>query len=158
MTMTKTSTGRFWAALPVVLLGTLTGGLGIVAYVATRDPSFAIERDYYKKAVNYDERRDQDEANQKLGWNLDVKTVTVGSSIQLAAKVDDARGKPVKDAEIQVEAFPVARSANVMITRFDAGSAQLPLVTTGLWELRFTVDAHEKRFTQTIRRDIGATP
>lgn len=156
--MKKTSTGRFWAAVPAVLLGTLTGGLGIVAYIATRDPSFAIERDYYKKAVNYDQLRDQEETNQKLGWQLDVRTRAAGSSIALDAKVDDAHGKPVKDAEIQVEAFPIARSANVMTTRFASGAAELPLVMTGLWELRFTVDAHEKRFTQTIRRDIGLNP
>lgn len=156
--MTKQSTGKFWAAVPVVLLGTLTGGLGIVAYVTTRDPSFAIERDYYKKAVNYDQVRDQDETNQKLGWRLAVDAKSAGSRIQLAAKIDDADGKPVKDAEIQVEAFPIARSANVTTTRFASGTAELPLVTTGLWELRFTVDAHDKRFTQTIRRDIGAAP
>jgi hypothetical protein len=156
--MKKTSTGKFWAAVPVVLLGTLTGGLGIVAYVATRDPSFAIERDYYKKAVDYDQLRAQDETNEKLGWRLDVKARTAGSTIQLDAKVDDAHGKAVKDAEIQVEAFPISRSANVTTTRFASGTAQLPLVTTGLWELRFTVDAHEKRFTQTVRRDIGRGP
>jgi hypothetical protein len=156
--MTKQSTGKFWAAVPVVLLGALTGGLGIVAYVATRDPSFAVERDYYKKAVNYDEQRDQDETNQKLGWRLNVQARADGSRIQLDAKIDDSHGKPVEDAQIQVEAFPIARSAMVTTTRFASGTAQLPLVATGLWELRFTVDSRGLRFTQTIRRDIGLNP
>lgn len=162
-TMTKTSTGRFWAAVPVVLLGTLTGGLGIVAFVVTNDPSFAVERDYYAKAVDWDRERDQMEANRKLGWQLDVRTRTAGSNIELAATVGDALGKPVRDATIQVEAFPIARSAKVVTASFtpregEAQAAELPFVTSGLWELRFTVDAHNQRFTQTIRRDIGAGP
>lgn len=155
--------GRFWAAVPAMLLGTLTGGLAIVAWITTRDPSFAVERDYYAKAVNYDQHRDQVETNRKLGWQVDVQTRAAGSSIELDATVGDSRGRPVKDAAIQVEAFPIARSAKVLTTNFttragDAQQARLPLVTSGLWELRFTVDAQNQRFTQTIRRDIGVPP
>ena len=51
-------------------------GLGTMATIATRDPGFALERDYYQKAVNYDRVIAQRGENARLGWSV----VTRGSA------------------------------------------------------------------------------
>ncbi len=156
--------GRFWAAVPVVLLGTLVGSLGLVAIIASDDPGFAVERDYYKKAVDWDETQRQAATNQRLGWKLELDTRAPAEtrSFELDARVLDASGAPIRGAVVKVEAFPNARAGNIVHARFESGEsgsgekqhARLPLSRSGLWELRFTVDARGERFTETIRRDI----
>ena len=42
----------------------------IVVYVATSDPSHAVEENYYQKAIAWDDKRAQDRVNQDLGWSL----------------------------------------------------------------------------------------
>jgi hypothetical protein len=153
--------GAFWAAVPVVLLGSLTTGLGIAAWIASDDPSFAVERNYYDKAVHFDQAREQAQKNASLGWRVELDTKAVGSNIQLLVLVKDKDGLPIRDAAITVEAFANARAKDVVIARFvpEPGapqSARLPLIFAGLWELRFTVEARGERFTETLRRDIVA--
>jgi hypothetical protein len=143
------------------LLGTLTGSLGLVAWLTSNDPSFAIERDYYQKAVDYDRTREQADENSRLGWHVELNAARAGESIELAARVKDTHGREVRGATIQVEGFAIARSSRVVVAHFmpepeRPQTARLPLVATGLWELRFTVQAGGKRFTETLRRDIGS--
>ena len=38
-----------------------------VVFFATTDASYAIEEDYYQKAINWDEKRAQDRTNNELG-------------------------------------------------------------------------------------------
>ncbi len=40
----------------------------VVVYVATSDPSYAVEDDYYQKAVAWDEKRAQDRTERRSGW------------------------------------------------------------------------------------------
>ena len=67
--------GWLWPVLVVgLLLVSVTANL-VILFVATNDPSFAVEKDYYTKAVNWDEKRAQDARNLALGWNVDLAAV-----------------------------------------------------------------------------------
>ena len=46
--------GWWWPWFVVALLVATAGGQGIMLYAATHDPTFAIEPDYYQKAVAFD--------------------------------------------------------------------------------------------------------
>ena len=69
--MTKTSvaagSGTFWAWVPATLLGAMLLGLGTMAYIAIDDPSFALEPNYYDKAVHWDRSQAEARSSQALG-------------------------------------------------------------------------------------------
>ena len=60
--------GWFWPAVIVGLL--LSGAAANIGFmiVANRDQSFAVEPDYYRKAVDWDRRMAQETRNAELGW------------------------------------------------------------------------------------------
>ena len=41
-----------WPYVPVLLLGSMVGGLLLMIRIATDDPQFSVETDYYQKALN----------------------------------------------------------------------------------------------------------
>ena len=152
---------RFWAFVPVGLIVMMVGGLVAMAVIASRDPSFAVEKDYYKKAISYDETRAQAEENEKLGWNVECSLVHRGSELELVAVVKDKSGARIDNASVEVEAFANARAARVLTARLEPSSdknyaGRVPFAGGGLWELRFTVQARGARFTQVVRDDVRA--
>src|SRR5450432_1832313 len=59
-----------WALVPVVLLASSFFGVGGMALVAIRDPNFALEPDYYQKALHWDQVQAQAANNQRLGYTF----------------------------------------------------------------------------------------
>ena len=156
---------RIWPWVPVGLLGTMLSGLSTMALIATNDPGFALERDYYKKAVGYDSVILQRGQNARLHWSIDAevgKVRAVGPT-PLTVKVSDALG-PVSGARVSVEALRNASASTVLDARLieltpGEYRALLPLSHGGLWELRLTVEHGRDRFTAVERRDVSeATP
>jgi nitrogen fixation protein FixH len=168
MTSTETSThararstGRFWALLPVGLLGSSLLGLGTMASIATRDPSFALERDYYQRAVHFEEEQAQRVENARLGYQVSLEIVTAGSGAEVVVTLASKQGAPLPEATLRAEAFANARAADVrdLELRRDAGGryrAKLERATPGLWEFRLVAVNEKERFTSTIRRDVPA--
>lgn len=139
---------------PLLLLGLLAFGVGtnlVLLAVAAGDPSFAVERDYYAKGVEWDRTLAQREANARLGWNLgcDVRKGT------LAVVLHDRAHAPITGAALSVEAFHNARAGHIVTGTLveSAGGvyrAQLPIVRPGLWELRFRAQRGTSLFTETV--------
>lgn len=158
----KMSKGWYW---PWLLGGLMTLVLGInlaFVYVATTDPSFAVEENYYRKALDWDRKRDQDRINAELGWTIDlaVTPATADGGRRLLARLLDERGVPVEGASVHVEAFHNARAAYVLeadlrpVAQGPGYSASLPLRRPGLWEFRFDVRRGGQRFTYTTVEDL----
>ncbi len=148
-----------WPYVPVVLLTTMIGGLLVLARIASDDPSFAVERDYYAKAVAWDATREQERQNERLGWRLDVETLRGGPGrVELVARLVDQSGAEIERAELEVEAFHNARAAHVLVARLTENDAdyraELPVQRAGIWELRFTAKRGADKFTQVIRAEI----
>ena len=134
----------------------------IVVYVATSDPSYAVEEDYYQKAVAWDEKRAQDSLNQDLGWLLEFKVTPPekpGDLPALELTLVDADDEPLAGATVAVEAFHNARGDDIVRDVLtDAGDgvyrASLPMLRNGRWELRFTVDHDGDHFTHSETRHL----
>ena len=156
--MTK-QRGSWWAYVPVGLLTAMVGGLVTLAIIANDDPAFAVERDYYKKAVNWEETQRQQRLNERLGWQIQLEPKETARSVELVARLVDGHGSPLRGAHLAVEAFHNARSADIFeanLSEHSDGSyrVKLPLVRPGLWELRFRASHDGARFTQIVRRDL----
>jgi nitrogen fixation protein FixH len=154
--------GWFWPALVgALLIGGVGANVGLMV-AATRDPSFAVERDYYRKALHWDETMAQEATNAALGWSVAVavEPAEVPGRARIRARVADREGRPVTGARVAVEAFPSARASHVLslVLPPDAGggyAATLELERPGLWELRFRVERDGQVFTRTLVRDLG---
>ena len=134
----------------------------VVVYVATSDPSYAVEDDYYEKAVAWDEKRAQDRTNEDLGWSLEFKVTPPerpGDQPTLDLTLLDADGGPLVGAAISVEGFHNARGDDILRERLtDVGdgvySATPQMNRNGRWELRFSVDRGAEHFTHTESRHL----
>ena len=69
----STKPGRRW---PWILAGALTvqaAGIITMVTIASSDPSFAVEPDYYQRAVAWDSYAAQREASRALAWRAEVQ-------------------------------------------------------------------------------------
>jgi hypothetical protein len=151
---------RIWPFVPAALLLIMLAGLGLMAAIAVDDPGFALERDYYQKAVSYDAEIAQRAENQRLGWSaeLTATAATPRTSSTLALMLRDAAG-PLAGARVRVEALRNASAARVLsgaLTEAAPGQYQvsLPLYSGGLWEFRLVVEREGQRFTSVQRLDV----
>lgn len=155
--------GWYW---PVAIVGLLVGGVAAnigFMIVANRDATFAVEPDYYRKAVDWDRTMAQEARNVELGWQVSTQLEPIdGGRARLVARVADRDGRPMTDAAVVVEAFPSARARDIAsFTLAPAGPAGAYVATlvharTGLWELRVRVTREEEVFTRTLSQDLAA--
>lgn len=150
-----------WPALIVGALVLHVVASLVTVFIATSNPSYAVEEDYYQKALAWDDRRAQERHNRELGWQLDVEVAPVagGSDPALVVRLTDGTGQPLDGARVAVAAFHNARAGQTLRAEpaaMGVGSYACPLAMrrSGVWELRFTVDRGGERFTHTVRRHL----
>jgi len=154
--------GRLW---PLVIAGALALHVVVslvVVFIATSDPSYAVEEDYYQKALAWNDKRAQDRTNETLGWSIDFSIeppATPGDQPTLEAKLQDGHSSPLDGATVSVEAFHNARSADILkfqLTPEGEGiyRSSFPAKHNGRWELRFTVNHGDHRFTHSETRHL----
>jgi hypothetical protein len=155
----KPNRGLFWALLPVGLLVASLSGLLVMASIARRDPSFALEADYYERAVRWDRQQVQWATNERLGYRVAALAEDGPNGVELEVVVNDRAGRSLTDATVTAEAFANARAAEVRRLAFQAGTGgihrvSLGHVRPGLWEFRFVVTRNGERFTEIVRKDL----
>ncbi len=154
---------------PAVIIGALVLHVVIslvTVWVATSNPSYAVEKDYYQKAIHWDDKRAQDGRNSVLGWQIafDVtRSGVAGEPATLDFALTDGSGRSLSRATVTVETFHNIRAGEILTARMvtdDNGrcSAPLPMKRTGVWEFRFIVDHGTDRFTHTETRYLAIGP
>ncbi len=156
--------GWYWPVVIVVLLvGSAGANIGFMI-VANRDASFAVEPDYYRKAVEWDRAMAQEARNAELGWTVSARLEPAAADrARLVTAVRDRAGAALTGAAVRVEAFPSARAREIASFALeptgDAGvfAATLPSGRPGLWELRVRVTRGGEVFTRTLSQDLAIT-
>jgi nitrogen fixation protein FixH len=145
------SRGTQWPVIIIALLVATAAGQGVMVWKATHDSTLAIEPDYYKKAVAYDQVIAQEAVNASLGWRA---VATVGSEVAVTLTDRDARA--IDGAVVTVTAIHNLDGAHHIIGRLAATgagryAAPLPLDRVGLWELRIEAARGAEKFTSSLR-------
>jgi len=156
---------HLWPAGIVAVLALTIAGNVWVMRIARADPSFAIEPNYYARAVAWDSTVAQARENERLGWRLEASLAAFDERGALVrARLTDSAGAPVPDARIRVSALYVARANQVFdaVLLFNAARGEYvgPIPASPRegesWELRFVVTRRAERFTSTSRVDVPA--
>lgn len=144
--------------VPFMIVGLLA--ISVVANViligyAHNDPGFAVEPDYYEKAVEFDEIQAARAASDRLGWRVSVKA----ERERLEVRLFDGDGKPVSGAEMSVEAFHNARANQRIKGTLSAEAPGLyamraPFARPGIWEYRLEAVRGEDHFIETVQEEI----
>jgi len=149
---------RWPVAIITVLL--LQVGFGVwMARTASSDPNFAIEPDYYNRAVNWDSTMAQSRRDKALGWKA-VASLTrdTGRSAALRIVLIDAAGRPLVADSVQAEALAVAHAAMVhrLVLTPDLGgyAAQVPIAANGLWDVSVRATRGRDVFTAKLRTEL----
>lgn len=152
---------RFWAWVPALLLGSMLLGLGTLAHIAIDDPHFALEPNYYDKAVHWDRARAEQSESRALGLRLSLTEIRVGAdgSAEIELRALDARGMPFTSAAVEADAFPNAfatRRQQVSLREAGPGvyRGRLERAMPGVWELRVDVTRQAARYHEVLRPEL----
>jgi nitrogen fixation protein FixH len=155
----------FW---PTVIIAALVihvvVSLGTV-WLATSNPSYAVEEDYYQKGLQWDAKRAQDRRNAELGWavGIQVQPAAIGNPALLELTLTAADATAVEAARVAVETFHNARANEILRAVMEevAGgryTARLPMRRSGVWEFRITAVRGDDTFTFTETRYVSLDP
>ena len=156
---------RYWPVAVVVLVGAAFCANMLLLYLATSDPSFGVEPDYYAKALAWDEQRAQLARNARLGWNLDLQIHPAGpdGAQRVEVLLADAADTPIADAAVRLTAFHNARSVDLAEVELQPRGdgryeGDLRFHRPGLWEFRFEARRGDAVFTETRLQDVWNRP
>lgn len=156
--------GWYWPYLLVLfMLGGIVPGIVLVA-VAIDDPSFAVEENYYEKALAWDQQQKERRESRALGWAFEVAVqndAMMPGFRRVGVVVRDREGAPIENCDVALETFHNARAADRLRVALDplpgaAHAASVPMRRAGLWELRFAAQCGEKRFVDTLTRELSS--
>lgn len=150
---------QLWpAAIIAVLVGQVGFGLWM-SHVASDDPHFAVEPNYYARAVNWDATMAQSRLDRALGWQA-VATLTraTGTAATLQIALTDAAGAHVVADSVTAEALAIAHSAvidTLTLARDSAGyTASIAVAARGLWEVQLRAIRKHDVFTAKLRTEL----
>jgi nitrogen fixation protein FixH len=155
--------GRAWPfAIASILIGGLASNVAFV-FLATSDPAAAIEPDYYRKAVAWDQEMAQQQRNIALGWSAHsvLRLGAHGTPGELEIKLGDGAGNPLRGATVTASVMHNARATAVQtVTLREAEQgryvASVNAGRPGVWEVRLSVERASHRFT--ARERLQASP
>ncbi|MBL8878958.1 MAG: FixH family protein [Phycisphaerales bacterium] len=153
---------RRWIAFVAALFLLQVGAVVTMICIATNDRSFALEPDYYQKAVRWDDISRQQRQSAKLGWTLqlDVGALAENGARPIVLTVKDRDGELIEGASAAAEWFHHARARDRHTSLFTPQpdgtlAASITFARSGLYEFRFTVSRGEETFVTTVQRDIA---
>lgn len=156
-------TGAKWwpAALVAVLAITIVANVALL-WKANHDPSFAVEPDYYQRAVDWDSTVAQRQRSDDLHWQADVRLAPPeGGQATLLVTLTSRNGTPLDSADVRAEASHNAQGATVYPLHLLASgpglyAARIPSAAQGLWRVDLTVARGPDFFVQRVTVDNGA--
>jgi len=155
---------RWWpAALVAVLVVTVVANVALF-WKANHDPSFAVEPNYYQRAVDWDSTVARRQRSDALHWQANVQLAPPeGGQATLLVTMTNRDGTPLDSADVRAEASHNARGADVYPLQLLASgpglyAARIPSTAQGLWRVDLTVARGSDTLVERVTVDNGAPP
>ncbi len=147
-----------WPGVIIAVLLASAGSNIAMMFVANSDPSFAVEPDYYRKAVTWDARMSEVQSSLQLGWTAEgtLSLDAAGDSGTITIDVRDREGSAVSGAGVHLIALFNARAAErfpLVAVEQSPGCyvARLPARYAGEWEVRVAAIRQSDEFHAILR-------
>ena len=134
---------RRWPIIIAALLVAHTALMITFVAIATRDPNFSVDPDYYGKAIRWDQQQARQRASDLLGWQADL--MIEGPQRQPILTLTDGMGRPIPSISASATYFHYAHAQDVRTTVFNVNYAQptrfmadVLLPYAGEWEFHVT--------------------
>ncbi len=153
---------RWWPVALVAVLVVTVGANVALLWKANSDPSFAVEPDYYRRAVLWDSTVARRARSDALQWRAVVQMAPPEEGqATILVTLTDAGGRPVDSADVRVEASHNAEGANLheaklLATGPGSYAARIPTAARGLWRVDLTAARGDEQFVQRTTVDNGA--
>lgn len=156
--------GMGWPIAVAAILGATVVANIAVMRVANDDPSFAIEPDYYAKAIAFDSSAAAARRSAALHWTVTTATTATTASTGeriLQLTLADSLGHPITGAHVTSEALFIARANRVItatLTESAPGHYEAPAAAMqpGQWEVRIAAVRGAAHFVSTMRTEVPA--
>jgi hypothetical protein len=163
--------GRMWPWMVGALLLLMILMAGVLVWLSMGDPSHVVEKDYYDKAVHWDQTRAEREASLALGWKVELQFRDVPAELAIdtgagkpntlvVAVLTDSTGSPLDSLQARLSAFFSGRAGRVLeadLQPVEGGlGTALRLGPPGLWEFRLEATRGQDRFVWSGSRELGA--
>jgi nitrogen fixation protein FixH len=151
-----------WVGIIVGLLGLQAIMCFVAAFLATKDPSFAVVPDYHRRSLAWDADRAEQAASDRLGWKMatdvDPQADVLGRR-RICIDLQGPGGKPIEGATVSATIFHRARAGDVQTIRFSERSsghyqAEPTMRRAGLWEIRIKAERDQDHFRQTVVHEL----
>lgn len=150
--------GMGWPIGVASILALTVGANIVVMRIANDDPSFAVEPDYYRKAVHFDSTMAQERTNLALGWGFDavIDSIGDGKHTRLSVRLRDASSAPLSAARVAVMARFNARANDTLTAVLEERApglyvTTLPIAHPGEWEVRVDARHGSQHFSTSSR-------
>lgn len=154
---------HLWPIGVVVALGVNVVANVVIIRAANQPQSEVVESDYYRKAVAWDSTLAERDRSAALRWRVDASIARLAPGrARVAVTLADSTGAPLTGADVTVTAIHNLSAGTPVTARLAADAAgyagELPLVHSGLWELRLAVKHGAARYETSLRRECSGTP
>jgi nitrogen fixation protein FixH len=152
---------RWPLGIALLLAGFVVVNL-LLMRLAGNDPSFAVEPDYYRKAVGFDSTMAQDRRSLALGWRAASALVpSTGSGWRVNVTLTDSVRQPVAGATVTVSARYNARANDIVLATLHETapglySAPLAVSHGGEWEVGVDATRGAEHFVVSTRAEAAS--
>jgi len=157
------NSSRLWpAALVAVLAVTVVANIAIY-WTATHDRSFAVEPDYYQRAIDWDSTVARGQRSAALGWVADVRLAPPeGGQATLVVAFTAADGLPLDSLDVRAALSHNAEGANVHHARLAPTgpglyATRIPSSAQGLWRVEVAATRGPDAWSSRVTVDNGTT-
>lgn len=155
-----------WPYIVVGLLATHVTVMLLAVKIASSGGGHTVVPDYYRKAVNWDESREEIRASALLGWTVSVTPAALSGQDglrELRFVLLDGDGGPIVGARVVARVWHHAIGESHEVTAPDADAdkggvyvARAPMRQPGAWECELVADRGPEHFIHTVTLNIAS--
>ncbi len=160
----KRRAARRWILIPLGLIITQMSIVITMMCIATSDPTFAVEPNYYEKALAWDATAAQNHTNQRLAWRTEMAASASSSGKgEFAVRLTNSDSTPLDGAKVRAELFANTNArARTILDLVANGDGRYGAPTAfdrlGMWECRLVVTRGPETFTTSAQFEVRAAP
>ena len=152
---------KLWPAALVAVLAITVAANVAIYWTANHDSSFAVEPDYYQRAIDWDSTVARGQRSAALAWTSEVRlSAPEAGQATLSVTLAARDGAPLDSADVRAALSHNAQGANVFQVRLlPSGpglyATRVPSTAQGLWRVDVAATLGDDVYVERVTVDNG---